>query len=43
MIALSGNSHWHAEIFVKNLGQPKVSEGAIMLRVISDVKGVRYL
>ena len=43
MIALSGNSHWHAEIFVKNLNPLKVWEGAIMLRVISDVKGVRYL
>ena len=43
MIALSGNNHWYAEIFVKNLDPLKVLEGAIMLRVISDVKGVRYL
>lgn len=28
---------------MKNLNPLKVSEGAIMLRVISDVKGVRYL
>ncbi len=43
MIALSGNSHWHAEIFVKNLNLLKVSEEAITLKGISDVKGVRYL